>query len=292
MARLKLIESGVFRLDRVAAAQSQPELFAPSPQPMWTDPYIAQQLLAVHLDPAREAASRHPDTIERSVAWITELLGLKPGDALLDLGCGPGLYCRRFAGRGLRVTGVDFSESSLRHARDHDGASRYLCQDYRTLDLTGPFDVVTLIYGDFCVLGDADRDALLRTVRRLLDPRGHLVFDVTTMESYRGRRDAAPDWTLVEGPGFWKPGPHLILKQVFDYPEHDTLLEHYLVIDERGEATVYYDWNHFYSAETISEVLEGQGFAVAGLYDDLTGTPHSGSGDWLGIVVTPSPTAA
>jgi SAM-dependent methyltransferase len=303
MTRPKLIEDGALRLDLLAAYQQRPELFEPSPQPMWTDPYISRQMLAAHLDPDVEAASRHPDTITRSVSWIAGVLGLELGNTLLDLGCGPGLYCRRFAERGLEVTGVDFSESSIHYAREHDDASRYQCGDYRMLELADSFDAVTLIYGDFCVLADADRDKLLGIVRRSLKPRGHFVFDVTTTALYRARRGAAPQWSAVDQAagaepqwpavdqaGFWKPGPHLVLKQVFDYPSHETLLEHYLVIDERGVASVYHNWLHCYSAESITAVLEGQGFAVAGLYDDLIGSPHSGSGEWLGIVATPSPT--
>ena len=134
----------MLRLDLLAAYQRRPKLFAPSPQPMWTDPYISRQMLLAHLDPDVEAASRHPDTITRSVSWITEVLGLEPGDALLDLGCGPGLYCRRFAERGLEVTGVDFSESSIRHAREHDNATHYQCCDYRMLEFAGCFDAAHL----------------------------------------------------------------------------------------------------------------------------------------------------
>lgn len=289
MTRSKLIEGGLLRLDRLAVCQRRPELFAPSPQQMWTDPYISHRMLAAHLDPDVEAASRHPDTIARSVDWIIDVLGLEAGDALLDLGCGPGLYCRRFAGRGLEVSGVDFSASSISHAREQDGATRYLCRDYLTLDVTDSFDAVMLIYGDFCVLGDSDRDKLLGIVRRALRAEGHFVFDVTTTADYRARRGATPLWSLAENAGFWKPGPHLVLKQVFDYPSHETLLEHYLVIEENGVASVYHNWVHCYSAETITPVLEAQGFAVAGLYDDLTGTPHSGAGHYLGIVATPSP---
>jgi len=256
MTRPKLIEHGVLRLDLLAAYQRPPELFAASPQPMWTDPYISRQMLAAHLDPEVEAASRHPDAIDRTVSWITGVLGLEPGDALLDLGCGPGLYCRRFAERGLRVTGVDFSENSIRHAREHDGVSRYQCCDYRTLELTDSFDAVTLIYGDFCVLSDLERDELLGTVRRSLRPPGHFVFDVSTSALYRARRGAQPHWSVADQAGFWKPGPHLVLKQVFDYPSHDTLLEHYIVIDESGVASVYHVWLHCYSAESLTAVLE------------------------------------
>jgi hypothetical protein len=53
------------RLQRQAA---RPALFAPHSAPFWEDPQISRQLLAAHLDPRTDAASRRPDTIDRSVA--------------------------------------------------------------------------------------------------------------------------------------------------------------------------------------------------------------------------------
>lgn len=52
-------------------------------------------MLDVHLNPNIEAASRKPEMIDRSVKWMIETLGLKAGDIVLDLGCGPGLYASR-----------------------------------------------------------------------------------------------------------------------------------------------------------------------------------------------------
>ena len=70
--------------------QQKPAPFTPGEALFWNDPHISAQMLKAHLDPAIEAASRKPETIDRSVAWLIDTLALKPGDALLDLGCGPG----------------------------------------------------------------------------------------------------------------------------------------------------------------------------------------------------------
>ena len=89
------------RLHRSAA---RPALFAPHSAPFWDDPHISQQLLAAHLDPRSDAASRCPDTIDRSVAWLTSQLDLRSCGRVLDLGCGPGLYAERLAGlRAIRL---------------------------------------------------------------------------------------------------------------------------------------------------------------------------------------------
>jgi SAM-dependent methyltransferase len=50
---------------------------------------------------APDAASRRPDTIDRSVDWLSNHLNLRRGGRVLDLGCGPGLYAERLAGPGM-----------------------------------------------------------------------------------------------------------------------------------------------------------------------------------------------
>ena len=46
------------------------ELYARGRRNIWTDRYIAKNLLAAHLDPEGDGASRNLRTIERTVDWI------------------------------------------------------------------------------------------------------------------------------------------------------------------------------------------------------------------------------
>ncbi len=96
--------------------QHKPEPFTPGEPLFWNDPHISSQMLRFHLDPDIEAASRHPQTIDRAVVWLIDTLSLKQGDSVLDLGCGPGLYTSRLARAGLQVTGVDYSRRSIEYA--------------------------------------------------------------------------------------------------------------------------------------------------------------------------------
>jgi 2-polyprenyl-3-methyl-5-hydroxy-6-metoxy-1,4-benzoquinol methylase len=104
-------------ITRLAALGQKPEAFTPGEPRFWDDPHISKHLLATHLDPETNLASRKPETIDASVAWIMAELDLKAGDRVLDLGCGPGLYANRFAQLGLKVTGVDYSKRSIDYAR-------------------------------------------------------------------------------------------------------------------------------------------------------------------------------
>jgi SAM-dependent methyltransferase len=281
-----MIDRQPLSLDTLQQLSVRPPLFAPGEALFWDDPHISQQMLAAHLDPATEAASRPPDVIDRTVNWLIEVLPLKPGDTVLDLGCGPGLYTQRLARRGLRVTGIDYSRRSIDYARqvaaEHGLSIDYRYQNYLTLDEEPQYDAVLLIYGDLCVLSPEKRDALLDRVHRALKPGGQFVFDVTTRR-LRARLGVKNGWYVAES-GFWKPGPHLVLEQGFDYPEHDTYLDQYIVIEADGRLSVYRNWFLDYSPQTITPVLEARGFVVRGVWGDLTGLPYTPGSEWIGLV--------
>ena len=277
-------------IQRLCQLQEQPEPFAPGEPQFWTDPHIARQMLAAHLDPNNDLASRRPCTIDRSVDWIVTELELRPGDSVLDLGCGPGLYASRLARRGLHMTGVDFSQNSLDYARAQalqDGLSiDYRCQDYLLLDDVACFDVALLIYGDLCPLSPRQRIRLLGNVRRALKPEGRFVLDVSTPRLHQ-RAGSRNHWYAVET-GFWKAGPHLVLEQGFVY-EGDLHLDQYIVVEPGGKTSVYRNWFQDYTAESIRAEVESNAFAVQSLWADLTGAPLEAASDWIGVVARPRP---
>jgi len=267
--------TGTGRLDlkRLRELAQRPPLFAPHEALFWNDPHISQQMLVAHLDPDTDAASRRPETIEVTVNWLVQTLALQPGDALLDLGCGPGLYTGRLAKRGLRLTGVDFSPNSLAYARARareEGLDiEYVQRNYLELDFENRFDAAVLIYFDFAVLSDPDRDEVLRRARRALKPGGAFVFDVPTGHWPRPA-DGQQAWTVSPG-GFWKPRPYLELTQYYAYPEAAAHVRQVLIIEESGEVSRYRIWDRSYSPESVTRALEAQGFRVEGLWEDLRG---------------------
>jgi SAM-dependent methyltransferase len=277
--------SPVLDLALLCRLQEKPSLFAPGEPEFWTDPHIARQMLAFHLDPNLDAASRRPETIDRSTAWIVETLGLRPGSHVLDLGCGPGLYAARLAQSGLQVTGVDFSQNSISYAKEyasqHSLQIDYRCQDYLTLDEDPRYDLALLIYGDFCPLSPEQRARLLANVRRALKPGGYFILDVSTPH-LRQAEGLKPGWYAAQS-GFWKPGPHLVLEQGFAYPG-DIFLDQYVVIEANGNISVYRNWFQDYTAETIQAELEAGGIVVESLWSDLAGTPYDPQAHWIGIV--------
>lgn len=271
---------------RLITVQERPAPFTPGEALFWDDPHISAQMLATHLDPNRDAASRRPEIIERTVAWLVETLGLGPGKALIDLGCGPGLYASRLARRGVSVTGVDGSRRSIDYAKEYAAkeglAIAYRYANYLNLSDRAQYDAALLIYGDFCPLAPEDRRTLLGNVHRALKPGGHFVLDVTT-RLHRQRHGNKNGWYVAER-GFWKPGPHLVLEQGFDYPEASIFLDQFIVIEAHGQMSVYRNWFQDYDRESITAEIEAGGFRVESVWSDLVGTPFSAESGWIGVV--------
>lgn len=67
---------------------------------------------------------------ETEQCLLLKLLALRPGERILDVGCGTGWFTRHMAARpGLDITGVDLDAAWLDFARKQDPASTYLQAD-------------------------------------------------------------------------------------------------------------------------------------------------------------------
>lgn len=73
----------------------------------------------VYRDDHGRAAESSPETTDQYGPWLEELGAyLRPGDRVLDLGCGAGVpTARLLADAGFRVTGIDISGVQIERAR-------------------------------------------------------------------------------------------------------------------------------------------------------------------------------
>ncbi len=253
---------------------------------LWTDPHVSKGMLAAHLDDTVDAASRRPAFIDASVAWIATRFGLTADHAVLDLGCGPGLYATRLAERGARVTGGDFSERSIAYARraaDERGLSiDYVLCDYLAFDSDARFDLVLMIMRDFGVLGPDQRRALLERIGTLLTPGGRLLFDVDSLAAFAKREERASLEFDREG-GFWAPGRCYSFLTTFRYEVERVVLDKHTIVERERVRTVL-DWHQHYSPETLAAELEESGFEVEEVHGDVAGTPYDADGDEFAVI--------
>jgi cyclopropane-fatty-acyl-phospholipid synthase len=128
--------------------------------------------------------SRGAETLEEAQRTKLELvctkLGLRPGERVLDVGCGWGSFALHAAGEhGVHVTGITLSEPQAALARERAAAAGLAeridirVADYR--DLAGePFDAIASI-GMVEHVGNANVDAYARRLFDMLRPGGRLL---------------------------------------------------------------------------------------------------------------------
>lgn len=172
---------------KLAALHSSPELVAgqsTGPHPAAPPALAAYETLAPHYD-ALTAAYDH----ER---WLASLLALAHGHGLLgrrllDVGCGTGKSFLPLLQRGFQATGCDLSPAMVALARERAGdRARVFVADMRELPDIGPFDLVTCLDDALnYLLGDEDLLAAFRSMARVLDDDGLVLFDVNTLATYR-----------------------------------------------------------------------------------------------------------
>jgi len=265
---------------------AKPPLFEPGETRFWDDPHISKGMLEAHLNPDHDAASRKAETINKTIEHLVSSNILKRGDRVLDLGCGPGLYSSKLCENGMNVTGVDISRRSIDFAIQCAEAKGldidYQCINFLDIDYSSEFDVVMQIYGELCTFSDKKRDELLAKIYKALKTGGLFILDVST-RAQRMKDGLKNRWHVSAG-GFWRPGRHLVLEQGFDYPEHDVWLDQYVVADDNGNVSVYRNWFHDYTLQSIREAIEKAGFKIVHIWDNLTGTVYEEGGDWIAIV--------
>lgn len=113
----------------------------------------------------------------QEVDFLVETLGIRPGERLLDVGCGPGRHSLEFARRGLQVVGIDISPDFLAIARAQslqEGLTpAFFEMDARELPFSADFDVVICLCQGGFGLGLPDLQ-ILRGIKQALKPGGRL----------------------------------------------------------------------------------------------------------------------
>jgi len=255
---------------------------------LWNDPHISEQMLQYHLSPDLDLASRNPEFIDRSVAWIAKRCGITPGKTVADFGCGPGLYAERFAKLGVQVVGIDFSESSIAYARseaaEKDLPIDYRCLNYLDYDSNEKFDLITMIFCDFCVLSPVQRSRLLSIFHRCLKDDGLLVLDLFSQHGFEQQKECSV-YERNQLNGFWAKEDYYCLQNTFKYEQEKLLLNKFTVITENDDVREVYNWLQSFTPETVRAEFARSGLEVVDCYGNVAGDDYSQNSGEIAVVV-------
>ncbi len=249
---------------------------------LWTQPHLASQMLSFHLSQETDLASRKNEDIASVVDWLNNKISIS-GKSLCDLGCGPGLYTEKFSNSGANVTGIDFSKVSLDYARENtDQSIAYIEADYLSDELPTGFDIVTLIYTDFCVLSPCQRKLLLSKVKQMLNPEGFFIFDVAGLGALKEKQESTSlDYKSMNG--FWAKEDYVGIQKTFTYDEEKISLDRYLIIEPTTKWEIF-NWFQYFSVDSIKCELRNAGFNATWIGNGLSDDPVSNNSNTMGIV--------
>jgi ubiquinone/menaquinone biosynthesis C-methylase UbiE len=228
---------------------------------LWTKRYFdTMYLRRWALGPPGEAEYRHVDFLLGRISAV-------PGDTLLDVGCGQGRYSLSFADRGMRVTGLDASPRLLREARGLAHLSgtelRWVLGDMRSLPFTCGFKVAILFdsFGFFDT--EADNEAVIHEMARVVVPGGHVVLAV------------------VNGPRIlnaFEPHGHEERdgRSVAVQRELDTstrVVREMITVEEDGAQYSAERRQRLYSSTELADTTVRAGLTVQSMHGDLAGGP-------------------
>jgi SAM-dependent methyltransferase len=214
---------------------------------------------------------RSADLAEQELEQIGRLVPLRPGAAILDLGCGPGRHALPLARRGFAVTGVDRTARYLERARSaaekEELPIRFVREDMRHFVDPGAFDVVLNLFSTFGYFEQRkDDDRVLQQAFASLRPGGVIVMEML------GKEQIARDYQER----IWYPstdGREFLLEQHAVSDGFRGITNTWTVVRD-GERHTFHVDVRIYSGVELEDALHRAGFRQVRLYGSLDGSPY------------------
>jgi SAM-dependent methyltransferase len=253
---------------------------------LWTDEYTSKQMLSFHLNAEIDVSSRKFSFINRSVDWIVSHFGIREGKSVIDFGCGPGLYTQRLARTGAAITGIDFSKNSIEYAqnraKDEKLDVNYIHQNYLEFHSANRYDLIVMIFCDFCALSPEQRKTMLEKFRSLLKPNGSILLDAYLIHAFDQKTERAT-YSVSPSGGFWSSEKYYEFLSAFKYNDVKVTLDQYTII-EKDRTRKIFNWLQYYTPKSIAEEFARSGLRIEEYLANVTGEEFSTDRDEFAVV--------
>lgn len=264
-------------LQQILKAAHPPRPWVDGHQIPWNDPTFSERMLLVHLDPSTHMASRSSEMIDRHVSWLNRQLSSE--SHVLDVGCGPGLYCHELARLGHRSTGFDFAPAPLEWARTKSEAESLGC-NFLDLDLThlpdnlnqlvgAPVDAITFWFGEFHSFSPEMVKDFLPRLHRCLKPGGKFFLEYQPEEVFV--KEEYNEWSMQESSIFCDR-PHLWLQEFgWDEKTSTETHAHWILETNSGNLDHYIQCHKAWTDDQLIALLAEAGFKDPVFHPAITG---------------------
>lgn len=133
---------------------------------------------------------------QQVIEFCQQLLELKSGMRILDLGCGAGFQACQFAELGYVVHGIDITPKLVSYAKRMAKAKKLSATfdvgDMRSFSIEHPYDAVVVLGMSFGFGTDSENRETLRRIFQATKPGGKIL--LTGQHPYAASQHTGPEW--------------------------------------------------------------------------------------------------
>lgn len=195
----------------------------------------------------------------------------EPGRRVLDLGCGPGHYCGRFASDGYAATGFDLDSTMIAEALKRYPGAEFHCSDIREADAGRGFSCVYSIGNVMAHLGPRDLAGLLGRIGSMVGPGGSWLMQVMNWDALTGMSSFVFPARRIE-----REGCASIFHRSYRFEEPGSV--RFSISLERCGGEQFNEETTLYpvSMERYIRMHESAGFVPVAMFADFAGSPVKG----------------
>lgn len=250
-----------------------PNRFATSPHDLWTSERISPFIFQSYFTNDIYGGSKDTVFQNKSISFINDIASRFNCKKILDLGCGPGIYCSKLFSLGYESSGIDICQKAISYAqeqaRNKNQNIKYYNNDILTIDIDEKYDMIIMLYEVFSTFPIEKRSLILEKVYTLLDENGIFIFDVPSHRRYV-EQNSMKIWEIFKPGDIFLDETCCYFFSTEKFPQ-ETLFNHSVFLFENGEMLDFYDWIQCFNKKMLEDELSKQGFSVIKFYSNTIG---------------------